>query len=188
MGKRGPKRTPTRVLQGRGSWRAKSRGPEPTVPEGIPDMPIGLRADAVGIWKDVTAQIEEMGLLGRCDGQSIARYCQAVVKYWECEGILEQLGLTYVVESYLSPSEKPEKSKAKKGTKAKPPKDRILVTRERPEVKLAARLAEECRRFENAFGLNPSARTGLCQQKPADSRENRGKRKNIGRFFTIAAG
>lgn len=151
-------------------------------------MPASLRADAVGIWNDVTAQLEEMGVLGRCDGQSIARYCQAVVKYWECETLLEQLGLTYVVESYIPLSEQPQKAKGKKGKRAKTKKDRILVTRERPEVKLAARLAEECRRFENAFGLNPSARTGLCDIKPANSQENRGRRKNKGRFFTIAAG
>ncbi len=166
MGKRGPKRTPTSVLSKRGSWRAKSRGPEPTVPEGIPDIPEGLREDAVEIWEQVTAQLEEMGILGRCDGNALERYCNAVIKYRECEAILEAEGVTYERHSLGG--------------------DKLV--KERPEVKIAAKLSEECRKLENAFGLNPSARTGLCVTRPADPKENRGKRKNKGRFFTVSAG
>ena len=43
-------------------------------------------------------------------------------------------------------------------------------------------LSEECRKLETAFGLNPSARAGLCVAIPPDPKENRGK-KNKGRFF-----
>lgn len=166
MGKRGPKPTPTRILQGRGSWRAKSRGPEPTVPEGVPEIPPGLREDAAEVWETVTAQLQEMGILGRCDGNALERYCNAIMKYRECEEILEKEGVTY--ERYNLNGD--------------------VLVKERPEVKIAAKLSEECRKLENAFGLNPSARTGLCVTKPSDTKENRGKRKNKGRFFNAAAG
>lgn len=165
MAKPGPKRKPTRVLKGRGSWRAKKRGPEPIVPEGVPDMPEGLREDAVGMWETTTAQLQEMGILGRCDGNALERYCNAVVMYRECAETLEEKGVSY---------------------ERKDLNGNVLV-KERPEVKTAAKLSEECRKLETAFGLNPSARAGLCVTIPADPKENRGK-KNKGRFFKVIAG
>ena len=54
MGKRGPTRTPTSVLKLRGSWRAKTRGDEPTPQEGVPESPDWLSEDEQSVWDRLT--------------------------------------------------------------------------------------------------------------------------------------
>ncbi len=107
-----------------------------------------------------------MGILGKCDGNALARYCQAIVKYWECEAFIKENGMTYEQTN-------------REGT---------VVRKEYPEMKLSTRLSEECRKLENLFGLNPSARTDLGHKRISSPDENRGKKKPKSRFFAGDAG
>ncbi len=161
MGRRGPKPTPLSILESRGSWRAKAREKEPKGTPGRPDPPAYMRPEAKRIWKQIVRQLEAMGILDECDGNGLARYCQAVAKYIKCEKIVQKHGLTY----------------KQKGTNG------AVTIKERPEAKLAIKLSEECRKMENLFGLNPCARADLAPKRVPKSSENRGRRKAKNRFF-----
>ena len=167
MGKRGPKPTPLTLLKARGSKRAKDREGGPEAPPGCPDPPVYLRPEARRTWELVVGQLDDMGILSEADGNALARYCQAVAKYIVCEEVLTKDGLTY----------------EQIGTNG------AKTIRERPESKLAIKLSEECRKIENLFGLNPSARTDLAPRRIPKKSENRGRRKKTkSRFFEGVAG
>lgn len=167
MGRRGPKPTPIKILKTRGSKRAQKRDPGPAATEGRPEPPIYLRPAARQEWENVADQLERMGILGECDGNALARYCQAVTKYWEVEKFLAENGLTYELTN----------------------RDGEKIRKEYPEQKLSTRLSEECRKLENLFGLNPSARTDMGQKRVTSPSENRGRKKNPkSRFFGESAG
>ena len=72
----GPVKTPTKVLEMRGSWRADKRDGEPKPDATMPECPEWLLPDAVSKWDEITPQLHAMGVLGRCDGGALARYCQ----------------------------------------------------------------------------------------------------------------
>ena len=166
MGRRGPKPTPKAVLAARGSWRVTARGKEPQPKKGRPPAPPGLSVPARKVWNAVVKELEEMKILGTCDGNALARYAQAVANYWQCSKVITKKGMTY--ERIATNGER--------------------MIRERPEVKLMAAYSEECRKLENLFGLNPSARANLAPAKESNPAENRGKRKTKARFFAKAAG
>lgn len=123
-----------------------------------------MRPEARRIWEQVAQQLEAMGILDECDGNGLARYCQAVAKYVQCEQVIEKDGLTY----------------EQKGTNG------AITIKERPEAKLAIKLSEECRKMENLFGLNPCARTDLAPRQVPKPNENRGRKKTKNRFFVNA--
>lgn len=160
MGKRGPQKKPKKALELTGSWRAKTRGEEP-VAEGAPAPPPELSPEARRLWTDVLEQLEAMGLVGECDSHALGRYCQAVVNYWKAQAVIADKGLTFTTTTTAGGE----------------------VVKERPEVKIANKLSEECRKLENLFGLNPSARAGLVlHDKKPQTGETRGK-KPKSRFF-----
>ena len=76
MGKRGPRPTPTGVLEARGSWRADARGDEPQPPDGRPKRPAGLSRIAQLVWADLVPVLEDMGVLTSADGHALGRYCE----------------------------------------------------------------------------------------------------------------
>lgn len=79
MGKRGPKPTPTAVLEKRGSWRAVERDGEP-VPDGLdapPDPPKGMTGRAAEVWRDSAARMVGIGTLTEEDLATFERYCRA---------------------------------------------------------------------------------------------------------------
>lgn len=162
MGKRGPQPTPLKVLKNRGSARAKRKGKEPKPRKGEPAMPVWLWPEAIRIWHDIVRQLDEMDILGECDGNALARYCQAMARYIDCQDVLKA-GSTYM-------------KKTREGNE---------VNEQRPEVKESKELSEECRKIEMLFGLTPSARTALAPERESSRRENRGKNKpkSKSRFF-----
>ena len=157
MGRRGPQPTPTKILEMHGSWRAGRRGEEIKAPKERPRRPRSLRRAATAIWNRLLPQLEQMKIVSSVDKQALGRYCQAVAKYWEAEKILECSGSTYSTYD-------------KQGN---------TIVNDRPEVARSAKLSEECRKLENLFGLNPSARAALAPVQESDENENRGK----SRFF-----
>jgi len=161
VGRRGPVRTPTRVLELHRSWRAKARADEPEPERKRPVCPRWLRDEAKRVWRELIPQLESMGTLGRCDRNALARYCQTWAKWRVAEEFLAESGDVYV----------------RRGDSGK-----IEAIKEYPQASLALRLADQLLKLEREFGLTPSARAGLA--KPKDNpNENRGKE----RFFKKAA-
>ena len=77
MGRRGPKPTPTAILQARGSWRANANPAEPMPPKGSPSVPSEVRADpdAMRTWRRVLPKLEGAGVITPLDGEALGHYC-----------------------------------------------------------------------------------------------------------------
>ena len=158
MGKRGPKRTPLKMLRERGSWLADRREGEPAPPPGKPTPPKELDKKARTVWNRVIPMVQKMGILGQCDGETVSRYCVAVVMYWETRQSIVKDGMAVEIERF--------------------DKDGNVIsshTEDRPEVRRLKSLSDECRMLENLLGLNPGARASLSIQVPSNPDENRGK-------------
>ena len=78
---RGRKKTPTAILEKRGSWRAKTRQHEPIYDPVKSDMAIPsiLKAEGKKIWKDIFPRLANMGVLTDVDLAAFTRYCF----YWQ---------------------------------------------------------------------------------------------------------
>ena len=78
MGRRGPKPTPTALLELRGSWRAKARDGEPTPAnlDGIPPAPARLNEDAARIWTAAAPAMAATGVLTEVDLAAFERLCR----------------------------------------------------------------------------------------------------------------
>jgi len=76
---RGPKPTPTKVLEMRGSWRAKHRrkkgefSPEP----GLPDCPEWLAGEARELFQALASDLNKHGIITKLDGLTLAHMCEA---------------------------------------------------------------------------------------------------------------
>ena len=78
----GPSKTPSAILERRGSWRAKIRPLEPQPELGIPPCPTFLKGPAKRVWNELTRDLLAMGILTELDGTALARYC-ALWTRWE---------------------------------------------------------------------------------------------------------
>jgi len=81
---RGTKPTPTRILENRGSWRAKKRKGEPRPAGAMPDCPEWLGQEEKKVWDSVATQLNGLGVITRLDGAALARYCVYAV-LWVAE-------------------------------------------------------------------------------------------------------
>src|SRR5581483_7260694 len=92
MGRRGPPPTPTKILELRGSWRAKERPGEPQPPPGAPPMPEWLSEEARAEWQRMAPELEALGLLSVLDRAALAAYCQAYAELVEATALLNREG------------------------------------------------------------------------------------------------
>jgi len=155
MGKRGPKRTPTKVLARRGSWRARARekaGGEPRPESGRPTCPQWLTGEGRRAWHRLVRQLDAMGLLARCDQHALARYCR-IWQQWVAEQahVIEHGEVVDILNRDGAP------------------------VGEGPSIHLqnAQKHADQLLRLEQHFGLTPSARASLAgsvrpERKTAD--------------------
>lgn len=77
MGLRGPAPTPTRILETRGSWRAKINDGELRFPEGEPNCPAFLSREAKAEWRRQVELLRAAGILTEADRAALAVYCEA---------------------------------------------------------------------------------------------------------------
>lgn len=91
---RGRKRTPTEILQARGSDRAKDRLKAPKPPAATPTAPTELTGDAKREWNRVTKILSSMGMLTTADRVILTTYCQAWGDYLEARRKLAVEGFT----------------------------------------------------------------------------------------------
>lgn len=85
MGARGPKPTPTKILEQRGSWRAKTRGGEPTPTMGKPDCPLHYTDAFKAEWNRFCTILEGMGVLTIADGPSLEILIDTFMEFKEAE-------------------------------------------------------------------------------------------------------
>lgn len=138
MGRRGPPKTPTKLLEARGSWRAKGRKKEPRAESARPRRPAWLSPAARRIWDRLLPVLDELGVLAVADVDVLARYVTLLGRWLEVARDLNRSGLTQEVEIRGS---------------------RVVVAR--PEVKLELQYSRDLLRIEREFGLSPAARAAL---------------------------
>ena len=142
MGKRGPAKAPTKVLEARGSWHVRERKGEPTPEAGRPRAPKWLSREARKHWDEITPKIDDMGVLTKIDRDALALYCDYWTRWVKCSEFLRDNNLHQSVET-------------RHGTEAK----------QWPESRESLQLASHILRYQQQFGLTPSARAGLVVNK-----------------------
>jgi P27 family predicted phage terminase small subunit len=134
MGRRGPRPTPTKILNLRGS---RIRGAKDGVePEAVaPICPPGLSRDAREEWGRIVPDLDRLGILARIDHAALVTYCESWSSYREHTRKIRKEG--WLVKTQW-------------GRMAANPRAGLLN---------AARSA--MLRFQQEFGLTPSARTRI---------------------------
>ena len=147
MGKRGPRPTPTALLQLRGSKLVNKDRREREVkgPEGLPDKPDWLDEMGQKAWDFLVPLLHQMGVLTRIDANALSRYCQLWSRWREAESFIAKHGLMY-----------PLKDDAGQPKCFQP----------WPQVSIANKLAQQLTRLEQEFGMTPSARSRLMLATP----------------------
>lgn len=137
MGQRGPKRTPTALLQARGSWLGKQRAVdgEPVALPFDDTPPPWLTTEAVAAWRTLVAQLSAVRILSATDRIALARYVQGWSRWLAADAIVQREGM--IVDG---------------ANGARVP---------HPAATLALKLGEQLARLEATFGLTPSSRSGL---------------------------
>lgn len=92
MGKRGPSKTPTSVLESRGSRRAKGREgePEPEAVGEVPAPPEHLPGEAAAVWLELAAPLTKCGLMTAVDPHAFERYCRTYAMWRRMMHEMEQ--------------------------------------------------------------------------------------------------
>jgi len=143
MGARGPRPTPTAILQARGSWRGELNKEEPVPLPGIPICPAWLNADAKQAWDVLIPQLTSMRILSLIDTNALARYCQLWSRWIKAEQFLQKYGDTYPL-------------KGEDGT--------VKCIMPFPQVAIAQKLSLALTKLEQEFGMTPSARSRIQVQ------------------------
>ena len=137
MGRRGPQKTPTAILDRRGSWRAKARKNEPKPKSGRPRWPKQLKgmAQAEAEWNRILPLLEAMGVLATADRALLVAYCVAWQNFCEAASDVQLSGPT---------------SRTSNGN---------LVTN--PNFSALCKCADQMQRLGREFGLSPASRAGV---------------------------
>jgi P27 family predicted phage terminase small subunit len=145
MGLRGPPPTPTKILEGRGSWRAKANPREPLPERGKPAKPRYLKGLAARTWSALVDQLDRIGVLTKIDQHALARYCELFEQYRQTQEFIQENGRQYPVRRW------------DEGTNAWIIVDYKIF----PEVSIFMQLSDKLLKLEKEFGLTPSARSRI---------------------------
>ena len=145
MGDRGPSPTPTRRLELRGSWRAKTRPDEPRPKAKKPRAPSWLTKDAKSVFSSLVRRLHAEGMVTGLDENALARYADLFVQYRQASEFIAKFGAFHAV---------PGKGGAPATFRTLPHAYRVLA------------LAGELIRLEREFGLTPAARARLVKETP----------------------
>jgi P27 family predicted phage terminase small subunit len=168
--KPGPRRTPTKVLEMRGSWLARNRkktdpgfGNDSVGSEVLIRMPSWLSDDAKAVWRLVVEHLKPLGILGKMDAMALGRYCTVFVEWRRAVSFVQQHGQTL---------------------NTKDAKGRIII-RLLPQVRLMVALGEQLLRLEHEFGMTPAARASFGMELEHETKKNHETGKALGkaRFF-----
>ena len=144
MGKRGPKRTPTKILALRGSPKAIARRatdlePQSEASDGIPSPPMDLSIPAEKVWNHLCLEFDNRGIFTTVDSFTLARYCVMWCEWKKAMRFVHDNGETYETTN-------------KNGDK---------VLRPWPQVTIAMKYSEQLLRIEQQFGMTPASRSSI---------------------------
>lgn len=145
MGRRGPPRTPTKILALRDSTQVWKRKREPQPPAEKPPCPAWLDPDARKMWRTITPELARIGILARIDQNALARYCHLWVRWRAEEMRLTTEGMD--ITTYNADGQ-------------------LMSIQPSPAVARASNLADKLLKLEQQFGMTPSARASLRVEAP----------------------
>ena len=96
MGARGPAPTPTKILESRGSWRAKLNPNEPKPATAKPTCPAWLTGEARKEWARQVSYLAAVGLIAKMDRAALACFCEAWGEFVEACQWIAKNGRTFV--------------------------------------------------------------------------------------------
>jgi len=137
---RGPKPKPTKLLELRGSWRAKNRKNEPKPKNEKPVCPHWISSGARKVWKDLIPQLTAMGVCHRIESNILVRYCEHFTEWRRCREYLNEHGSRYPVRD-------------KDGN--------VVDIRVFPEALMERQYSKLLLETEREFGMTPSSRARL---------------------------
>jgi P27 family predicted phage terminase small subunit len=143
VGRRGPAPQPTtlRLLRGNPGHRPiKSEEPRP--PLAAPECPAWLSADAQQVWQETVPVLLELGVLARVDRDALAAYCKCYARWKAAELFLDEHGQVYPI-------------RGKDGA--------IRYMQPFPQVAIARSELQVLQRYQQEFGMTPSARTRVSR-------------------------
>lgn len=148
MGKRGPKKAPATVKLARGTFRQDRDGDPAAAPRvgkvaACPPAPDELEEIGRSVWLDMLPRIITAGYFAELDLRAFERYCRAHDEVEKCDVLLEEHGEYFTAETgYVG---------------------------QHPAVNQRFKWLDIIRRYEEAFWLNPTARSGkqVSTNKPA---------------------
>ena len=152
MGRRGPKRTPTSILNQRNRPTQQDRSGEPKPVALAPVAPEWMEPEARVAWDYLAPKMERLGILTEIDGNAFARYCQTWARWLQCEAFLKKAGgTTYTKKRYGW------------DTEMKCHTDVVIETKivEFPQVRQSQKYSALLTKLESEFGLTPSGRASL---------------------------
>lgn len=94
MGQRGPAKTPTAILERRGSRRAAARKSEAVPPECEIEPPDWLDGEARELWGELVPELADCGLARNTDRLMLAMLCDTYASWREEKRIISEHGLT----------------------------------------------------------------------------------------------
>lgn len=141
MGKREPPKKPTAIKRAEGNpGHRPLNDREPQPDPSAPKCPKTLSKRAQGAWKKVVPQLRRMGVLTQIDGETLARYCTLLARYWDAEDFIKEHGTVFPLRD--------ENGKLK-------------YLQQIPQVGMANKLAVMLLRIEQEFGMTPSSRSNI---------------------------
>jgi P27 family predicted phage terminase small subunit len=139
MAGKGPPRTPTSILEARGSKRAaERRAVEVALPPGCPTCPVEMGVAGRDCWDQVCATLVPVGALSEGDRLALGVLADTYQQWFDAKEVVRLKGATYEIEQGGQ---------------------RLVV--ERPEAKRAKMLLPELRQWFAQFGFTPASRAGL---------------------------
>lgn len=137
MGKRGKKPTPRAFKVLKGTFReGDHKGePDPPVVRGVPAVPAWLGSEGSRRWRETAAWLVGMGVLADADLHALELYCAAWDELAACERAIKRHGAYFTANSgYVG---------------------------QHPAVNRSFKARDVIRRYQQEFGMTPSARSGV---------------------------
>ena len=142
---RGRKPAPTKILELRGSWRAKTRPKEPKPAAGVPTAPAFLKGAAKREWARIIRVYKACNVLTRLDRAELASYCSSYALWIWAEEEIRKHGPTFTTPNGYQ--------------------------QQTPAVGICNRAKAEMRKSAGELGLTPASRPRLQVETagPGDS-------------------
>lgn len=147
----GRRKTPTKTLEKRGSWRAGLNPQEPKPDPSRPTCPAWLPPAAKAAWRELCPQLHAMGVLTRVDRHLLAVYCVTWAHWRECVEFIDRHGLAQPIYSESKKKDKPREL----GTVKRFPHSQMILA-----------LAEKLSKLGDSLGLSPAARSKMTARVP----------------------